>query len=163
MPLRRSRAKRVPHCSRSSRREAGFATCSFAWTRQTSSSRVRGLPPFQARIASPQSPVLSYLARKWRAAQSGPKPDPLRHREWLAFVLGEVLRLPRDCLIQDQALPPELRLIKTEEGETLRPDLVLIDPPATDLFGGLGTAPRVTGEIRTDRGKFRAYGQQQSS
>ena len=26
--------------------------------------------------------------------------------------------------------------------------------------GGLGTAPRVTGEIRTDRGKFRAYGQQ---
>ena len=78
---------------------------------------------------------------EWRAAQSGPKPDPLLHREWLAFVLGEVLRLPRDCLIQDQALPPELRLIKTEEGETLRPDLVLIDPPATDLFSGLGTAP----------------------
>jgi hypothetical protein len=35
----------------------------------------------------------------WRASQLSNRPDPLLHREWIGFVFGEVLGLPRDCLV----------------------------------------------------------------
>lgn len=90
---------------------------------------------------------------EWRKSQLVHRPDPLLHREWIAFVLGEVLSLPSDCLLRDQALPAQLRLVKSEEGETLRPDLALIQPASSDLFAtdapaekAVAAASRLVGE-----------------
>jgi hypothetical protein len=77
---------------------------------------------------------------EWRKSQLVHRPDPLLHREWIAFVLGEVLSLPSDCLLRDQALPAQLRLVKSEEGETLRPDLALIQPASSDGSSSHGTS-----------------------
>jgi hypothetical protein len=65
---------------------------------------------------------------EWADNQAGVRPEPAIHREWLRFVLANVLEMPREMLAEGQALPPGLRAYMPEHGETLLPDLALLSP-----------------------------------
>ena len=54
---------------------------------------------------------------EWEDAEG----DRAVHHAWLQFVLGRVLRLPAEVLLEGQALPPGLEFTVAEHGETLRP------------------------------------------
>ena len=64
------------------------------------------------------------IARDTRLAYSeweDSEGDRAVHLAWLQFVLGRVLRLPAEVLLEGQALPPGLEFTVAEHGETLRP------------------------------------------
>ena len=65
---------------------------------------------------------------EWADNQAGVRPEPAIHREWLRFVLANVLEMPQEMLAEGQALPPGLRAYMPEHGETLLPDMALISP-----------------------------------
>jgi methylase of polypeptide subunit release factors len=54
---------------------------------------------------------------EWEDAEG----DRAVHHAWLQFVLGRVLRLPAEVLLEGQALPPGCEFTVAEHGETLRP------------------------------------------
>lgn len=60
--------------------------------------------------------------------------DPAYHRAWARYVLTETLGMPDEVLVEGQGLPPGLEAPFPEHGETLRPDLAVVDP------GGSGKA-----------------------
>jgi hypothetical protein len=69
------------------------------------------------------------LARdEWETSQEGPRPETALHAAWIRFVLAETLELPGDRLAEGQAIPPSLRIGLPEHGETLAPDIALLDP-----------------------------------
>ena len=76
---------------------------------------------------------------EWQASHATGKPDPALHQAWIRFVLEEVLELPATALRRDQALPRHLQLNRAEEGEILRPDLVLMAPAATEPLAATGS------------------------
>ena len=53
--------------------------------------------------------------------------DPAIHRDWVRFVLEDLLEWPAELLVEGQAVPPGLEARVAEHGETLRPDRVLLD------------------------------------
>ena len=65
---------------------------------------------------------------EWADNQAGVRPEPAIHREWLRFVLANVLEMPQEMLAEGQALPPGLRAYMPEHGETLLPDMALLSP-----------------------------------
>src|SRR2546421_7415568 len=72
--------------------------------------------------------VLRMAYDEWADNQAGVRPEPAIHREWLRFVLTNVLEMPREILVEGQALPPRLRASLPEHGETLLPDMALLSP-----------------------------------
>jgi hypothetical protein len=54
--------------------------------------------------------------------------DPAIHREWVRFVLRRVLELPDEVLRTGQEMPAALSVRPSESGETLHPDIAIIDP-----------------------------------
>ena len=65
---------------------------------------------------------------EWRDNQAGNTPDPAIHRQWLRFVLEEVLEMCADAILEGQQIPAHLAYEAKEHGETLRPDLVISSP-----------------------------------
>lgn len=65
---------------------------------------------------------------EWQDNQLGLQPDPALHRAWLHFVLTELLVLPAETLQHDTVIPASLQATMAEHGETLRPDVAVIDP-----------------------------------
>jgi hypothetical protein len=65
---------------------------------------------------------------EWEDNQGGLRPDPAIHRAWVRFVLRETLELPDEVIAEGQALPPGLQARMAEHGETLRPDLAILNP-----------------------------------
>ena len=65
---------------------------------------------------------------EWQDNQLGLQPDPALHRAWLHFVLTELLALPAETLQSDAAIPATIQATMAEHGETLRPDVAVIDP-----------------------------------
>src|SRR5947208_16934770 len=74
------------------------------------------------------SRLLRMAYDEWADNQAGVRPDPAIHREWLRFVLANVLEMPREVLAEGPALPPGLRAYMPEHGETLLPDMALHSP-----------------------------------
>src|SRR6266496_926669 len=72
--------------------------------------------------------TLRMAYNEWADNQAGVRPEPAIHREWLRFVLANVLEMPREVLPEGQALPPGLRAYMPEHGETLLPDMALLSP-----------------------------------
>ncbi len=72
--------------------------------------------------------TLRLAYEEWADNQAGARPEQAIHYEWLRFVLGNVLEMPRDLLLEGQALPPSLRAFVAEHGETLQPDIALVSP-----------------------------------
>src|SRR5258708_21143903 len=65
---------------------------------------------------------------EWADNQAGNRPDPAIHRQWLRFVLEEVLELRPDTILEGQQIPTELRYEARDHGETLRPLMVIRSP-----------------------------------
>ena len=65
---------------------------------------------------------------EWADNQAGVHPEPAIHREWLRFVLANVLEMSQGALAEGQALPSGLRAYMPEHGETLLPDMALLSP-----------------------------------
>ncbi len=64
---------------------------------------------------------------EWDDNQLGKRPDPVLHRAWIKFVLGETLSY-EELLAEGQAIPQTLKSEVAEYHETLRPDWVVNDP-----------------------------------
>ena len=66
---------------------------------------------------------------EWEAEQEKRRPDRAIHQAWVRWVLAEVLDYEEEAaLAEGQSLPANLEARITQEGETLRPDLALLDP-----------------------------------
>ena len=64
---------------------------------------------------------------EWDDDQLGQRPDPVVHRAWVRFVLGETLGFD-ELLAEGQAIPQSLKSEEAQYGETLRPDWIVTDP-----------------------------------
>jgi hypothetical protein len=65
---------------------------------------------------------------EWADNQGSLKPDPAIHSAWVHFVLSEALEYDSRVLLAGQAIPAGLKTSFPEYGETLRPDLALVEP-----------------------------------
>lgn len=54
--------------------------------------------------------------------------SPADHRAWIRFVLERTLDLPAEAIAEGQSIPQTLKAVIAEHGETLRPDLVIVNP-----------------------------------
>jgi len=61
---------------------------------------------------------------EWEADQK----DPAIHNAWVRLVFSEILEMPDEVISEGQTLPPSLEARMAEHGETLRPDLAIVDP-----------------------------------
>lgn len=62
---------------------------------------------------------------EWVDNQGGLRPDPAIHTAWIRFVLGEVLELDEQTLVDGPAIPETVKATLLEHGEVLRPDLIV--------------------------------------
>jgi len=62
---------------------------------------------------------------EWANNQQGLRPDPAIHAAWVRFVLRDVLGFTSDLLLTGPAIPEVLKATIAEQGETLRPDLMV--------------------------------------
>lgn len=65
---------------------------------------------------------------EWEIEVGCARPDMAIHRAWVRWVLTTVLEYPADLLAEGQTMPPGLEARLPQEGETLTPDLALVDP-----------------------------------
>jgi hypothetical protein len=72
--------------------------------------------------------LLKLAFEEWEDNQQDEQPNPAIRREWINFVLKQTLGLPDEVLVEGQAIPQTLRVTIAEQGETLRPDLVVKNP-----------------------------------
>jgi hypothetical protein len=72
--------------------------------------------------------LLRSAYNEWADNQSGLRPDPAIHRQWLRFVLTETLSFPDEVMAEGQAIPQTLYADVAEQGEQLRPDLIITNP-----------------------------------
>src|ERR1700730_287726 len=70
----------------------------------------------------------SLAYEEWLNNQSGMRPDPAIHQQWLRFVLEEVLEIAPQAILSEQEIPTALSSSLPEYHETLRPQLVLRSP-----------------------------------
>jgi hypothetical protein len=82
-------------------------------------------------------------AAEWEQNRDSACPDPAIHRQWVRFVLTDVLGLPEEVITEGQAIPAGLAVTVAERHETLRPDLV-VD------YGAEGSADPVTNRGHVD-------------
>jgi hypothetical protein len=64
---------------------------------------------------------------EWLDNQQGLRPDRAIHHAWVRHVLERTLELPAKNIAEGQAIPGSLAVPVPEHGETLRPDLVIMD------------------------------------
>lgn len=97
-----------------------------------------GLEPHDPEVAKDLRGAYS----EWDFDARGRRPSAALNASWVRYVLEQVLDLPKDLLKEGQAIPPGLEARVAELGETLRPDLVLVNPPDRD-----GGRPRLLVQI----------------
>src|SRR3954470_7711472 len=71
---------------------------------------------------------LCLVYAEWEVEVGRIRPDMAIHRAWVRWVLTTVLDYPADLPAEGQAMPPGLEARLIQEGETLKPDLALLDP-----------------------------------
>lgn len=73
--------------------------------------------------------LLRQVHDEWDENQQGLKPDPGIHTQWIKWVLTNTLELD-DVLLEGQDIPQTLKaeIEEPQNRETLRPDMVLMDP-----------------------------------
>ncbi|MBD2606957.1 restriction endonuclease [Scytonema hofmannii FACHB-248] len=72
--------------------------------------------------------LLRLAYEEWQDNQLGAKPEPAIHRAWVDFVLRQTLELPDEVLLTGQRILTGLVATIAEQGETLRPDWVVVEP-----------------------------------
>ena len=71
---------------------------------------------------------LRFAYEEWDDNQTGKHPALATHRQFIRFVLTEVLKLPEETIREGQTIPQTLKTFIPEHSETLRPDLAIYDP-----------------------------------
>lgn len=71
---------------------------------------------------------LRAACEEWADDQQGLHPDPAIHNAWIRYILEAGLDFDDDVLRTGQALPTGLKADIPERHETLRPDMVVVDP-----------------------------------
>ena len=79
--------------------------------------------------------LLRLAYQEWQDNQQGARPEKAIHRAWVEFVLRQTLELPEEVLLEGQRIPPGLQTTVAEQGETLRPDWVIVNPQGTANAG----------------------------
>src|SRR5713226_3870778 len=69
---------------------------------------------------------------EWADNQGGGRPDPAIHTQWLRFILAEILDMRPDVILEGQHISANLSCISREQGETLRPTMVIHSPFIAD-------------------------------
>jgi len=87
-----------------------------------------------------QARLLRQAYEEWQEFQDGGRRDAALHRAWAGFILRNMLEFPDEVLAEGQSLPQALKAEVREHGETLRPDLAVLDP-------GGGQRPRLLIQI----------------
>jgi len=62
---------------------------------------------------------------EWIDDQNSLRPSPAIHSVWVRYILEKVLDLETENLLEGQAIPSNLQAYIAEQGETLRPDLMV--------------------------------------
>jgi hypothetical protein len=77
---------------------------------------------------------------EWLDDQNSLRPNPAIHSVWVRYVLEHVLGFEKVNILEGPAIPSNLSTFVAEQGETLRPDLVIANsPPASgDGLGARG-------------------------
>lgn len=65
---------------------------------------------------------------EWTANEEARQPDPFIRRNWIKFILREILDLPDETLAEGQAIPQPIKVNFPEHSETLRPDIAVKHP-----------------------------------
>lgn len=87
------------------------------------------LPVLKRALPQGLEPTPPDLARRARAAFGEWQTDPGVHGRWVRWVLAEVLDLDEQLLVEGPGIPQPLAHRVGEHGVTLRPDLVVSEPP----------------------------------
>ena len=66
---------------------------------------------------------------EWLDDQNSLRPSPAIHSVWARYVLEHVLGFGKSHLLEGPAIPATLQAFVAEQGETLRPDLVIASHP----------------------------------
>jgi len=72
--------------------------------------------------------LLRLAYEEWLDNQNGARPEAAIHRAWVNFVLQQTLELPDEVLLTGQRIPTGLCAVIAQQGETLRPDWVVVEP-----------------------------------
>lgn len=67
---------------------------------------------------------------EWLDNQNSLRPSPAIHSIWIRYVFDHVLGFDKAHLLEGPAISPTLSAFIAEQGETLRPNLVIADPAA---------------------------------
>jgi len=81
---------------------------------------------------------------EWLDDQNSLRPSPAIHSVWVRYVLEHVLGFEKSHLLEGPAIPATLQAFVAEQGETLRPDLVVSNSP---LLPGEGLGVRLLVQI----------------
>jgi hypothetical protein len=73
---------------------------------------------------------LRFAYEEWDDNQTGKHANPATHRQFIRFVLTDVLKVPEETIREGQTIPQTLKTYIPEHSETLRPDLAIYDPSA---------------------------------
>jgi hypothetical protein len=73
---------------------------------------------------------LRFAYGEWDDNQTGKHPNPVTHRQYIQFVLTDVLKVPEEAIREGQTIPQTLKTYVPEQSETLKPDLAIYDPGA---------------------------------
>jgi hypothetical protein len=87
----------------------------------------QGIDAFESERAR----LLRDAYEEWADNVQGLMPDPHIHDEWVHFVLETALDFDDEVLVGGAGIPENLSVQVLEHGETLRPDLVLMDPQSS--------------------------------
>lgn len=73
---------------------------------------------------------LRFAYEEWDDNQTGKHANPATHRQFIRFVLTDVLKVPEETIREGQTIAQTLKTYIPEHSETLRPDLAIYDPGA---------------------------------
>lgn len=86
---------------------------------------LRAFPQGLEALDKAQAAELRLAYEEWQDNQSGLRPEPAIHAVWVRYVLERLLGFERESLLEGPAIPPNLRALIAEQGETLLPDLAI--------------------------------------
>ena len=75
---------------------------------------------------------------EWTSDQGGAHPSQALHTALVRFVLDRLLGMPHEFIAQGQDIPQTIKAVIAVQGETLRPDIAILDPAAPS-----SSAPRL--------------------
>jgi hypothetical protein len=83
----------------------------------------------------PSARALRAAFEQWEDNYKSVWPDPAIHRGWIEFVLRESLGFPNEVIATGQGIPEGIKATIVEHAETLRPDIMIVNPAGDESAG----------------------------